>query len=63
MEAALEKGKFGRPKAYQLINDGKIVAYKMDQRPWSTPTASTLVTRRLTGLNRAAARADRSVHA
>jgi hypothetical protein len=46
MEAALEKGKFGRTKAYQLINDGKIVAYKMDQRPWSTPTASTLVTRR-----------------
>ena len=32
MEAALEKGKFGRTKAYELINDGKIVAYKMDHK-------------------------------
>jgi hypothetical protein len=30
MEAALEKGKFGRTKAYELINDSKIVACKID---------------------------------
>jgi hypothetical protein len=29
MKAALEKGGFKRTKAYKLINDGKIIAYKM----------------------------------
>jgi Helix-turn-helix domain len=29
MRAALDKGGFRRTKAYQLINEGKIIAYKM----------------------------------
>jgi hypothetical protein len=29
MKAALEKGGFKRTKAYELINKGKIIAYKM----------------------------------
>ncbi len=29
MKAALAKGGFKRTKAYELINDGKIIAYKM----------------------------------
>jgi hypothetical protein len=28
MKEALEKGRFKRTKAYELINDGKIIAYK-----------------------------------
>jgi hypothetical protein len=29
LKAALEKGGFKRTKAYELINEGKIIAYKM----------------------------------
>ena len=29
LKKALEKGGFGRTKAYRLINEGKIVAYRM----------------------------------
>lgn len=29
MKSALKKGGFGRTKAYELINEGKIIAYKM----------------------------------
>jgi hypothetical protein len=29
LQKALEKGGFGRTKAYRLINEGKIIAYKM----------------------------------
>ena len=32
LKRALVKGGFGRTKAYQLIDQGKIVAYKMDGR-------------------------------
>ena len=30
LKKALERGGFGRTKAYRLINEGKIVAYKME---------------------------------
>ena len=30
LKKALEKGGFGRTKAYRLINEGKIVAYRME---------------------------------
>jgi hypothetical protein len=30
MKTALTKGHFGRTKAYELIAEGKITAYKMD---------------------------------
>jgi hypothetical protein len=30
LKKALEKGSFGRTKAYRLINEGKIIAYKME---------------------------------
>ncbi|MDH2380825.1 helix-turn-helix domain-containing protein [Bradyrhizobium sp. CER78] len=29
LKKALERGGFGRTKAYELINEGKIIAYKM----------------------------------
>jgi hypothetical protein len=32
MKAALERGGFRRTKAYRLINEGKIIAYKMDHQ-------------------------------
>ena len=32
LKRALVKGGFGRTKAYELIDQGKIVAYKMDGR-------------------------------
>jgi hypothetical protein len=32
LKKALVKGGFGRTKAYELIDDGKIIAYKMDGR-------------------------------
>jgi hypothetical protein len=30
LKKALERGGFGRKKAYRLINEGKIIAYKME---------------------------------
>ncbi|MBB4392503.1 MULTISPECIES: helix-turn-helix domain-containing protein [unclassified Bradyrhizobium] len=30
MKKALERGGFGRTKAYELIKKGKIIAYKME---------------------------------
>ena len=30
LKRALEKGGFGRTKAYRLINEGKITAYRME---------------------------------
>ena len=30
LKKACEKGGFGRTKAYKLINEGKIIAYKME---------------------------------
>ena len=30
LKVALQKGGFGRTKAYRLINEGKIVAYRME---------------------------------
>jgi hypothetical protein len=30
LKKALAKGGFGRTKAYRLINEGKIIAYKME---------------------------------
>jgi hypothetical protein len=54
MKAAPEKGGFKRTKAYELINEGKIIAYKMGHQL----TASTPITRRCRGLSRATSGAD-----
>jgi hypothetical protein len=38
MMAACERGGFKRTKAYELINKGKIIAYKIGTKTGSAPT-------------------------
>ncbi|WP_193399654.1 hypothetical protein [Bradyrhizobium tropiciagri] len=42
LKKALERGGFGRTKAYELINEGKSSPTKWAARPWSMPIPSTL---------------------